>query len=172
MSALWGRTAQVHPIRKTRVRASPGTHPIGRRHFRGTLDLLARANVPIGPRPVQINRQGPGSGLSPHSDNLNFLLVCHLGVDCPSGCRFLMHGDDGEVSSSRRWSDGKLLIADTSFRHSTVNRGARSRYVLHFSVWHPQLSRAEREGVLMLHEALASLERQDGDTGSVVLEKG
>ena len=106
-----------------------------------------------------IRGQGPGSGLSPHSDNLNFLLVCHVGVRVPPGCRFRMHGegDDStgsEHGSERVWSPGKLLVADTSFLHSTTNESPTSRYVLHFSVWHPDLTLSEREGILRVHRAL------------------
>ena len=134
--------------------------PIGQRYFPHTLDLLRQANVPLSPRPVSINRQGPQTGLAAHSDNMNFLLVCHIGVHVPAGCRFHMKGDGrSRERSYREWVPGKLCIADTSFVHSTTNEHAtESRYVLHFSVWHPDLTQIERHGIAEVHHALQTYE--------------
>ena len=129
---------------------------VGAHYFQGTLELLRRAGVPVAPRPISINRQDPGSGLAPHSDNLNFVLVCHVGIHVPSGCRFRMHS--GVTPPAQRWSVGKVLVADTSFIHSTSNDSQDSRYVLHFTIWHPDLTEAERAGIVRLHEALQAAE--------------
>ena len=63
-------------------------------------------------------------------------------------------------SSRRRWARGALCIADTSFVHSTINESPTDSYrdVLHFSVWHPDLTAEERRGILNMHEALRAYE--------------
>ena len=117
--------------------------------------------MPLSPRPVAINRQGPRTGLAAHSDQLNFILVCHVGLRVPAGCRFDMIGDgDGcGPRSSREWAPGRLCVADTSFVHRTTNEHpSESRYVAHFSVWHPDLTAAERSGIAAVHEALRAYE--------------
>ena len=135
----------------------------GAHHFPKTLELLKEAQVPLTPRPVAINRQGPSTGLAPHSDNFNFILVCHLGVKVPAdgACTFRMHAaaDRDEFTSVRSWTAGEVLISDTSFVHSTRNDSpSESRFVLHFSIWHPDLSAAEIDGILQLHRALRAYE--------------
>ena len=57
-------------------------------------------------------------------------------------------------SEARRWREGGVLLADTSFVHATRNDAAADRVVLHFTLWHPDLTAAERDGIVRLHEAL------------------
>ena len=123
---------------------------VGRDHFARTLALLRSSGAPLGPAPVSMNRQPAGSGLPPHSDNANFLLTGHLGLVVPDGvCEFVMVD-----SEARRWREGHVLLADTSFVHATRNDCEADRVVLHFTVWHPDLAAAERDGIVRLHEAL------------------
>ena len=51
-----------------------------------------------------------------------------------------------------------MLVADTSFVHSTRNLADTDRYVLHFTLWHPGLTPAERSGIVRLHGVLRGLE--------------
>jgi hypothetical protein len=123
---------------------------VGRDHFARTLALLRVSGAPLGPAPVSMNRQPPNSGLPPHSDNANFLLTGHLGLVVPEGvCEFVM-----VESTTRRWREGGVLLADTSFVHATRNDCEADRFVLHFTVWHPDLTAAERDGIVRLHGAL------------------
>ena len=124
---------------------------VGRDHFARTLALLRSSGAPLGPAPVSMNRQPPNSGLPPHSDNANFLLTGHLGLVVPDDgvCEFVMVD-----SEARRWRAGGVLLADTSFVHATRNDSEADRVVLHFTVWHPDLAAAERDGIVRLHEAL------------------
>ena len=124
---------------------------VGRDHFARTLALLRSSGAPLGPAPVSMNRQPAGSGLPPHSDNANFLLTGHLGLVVPDDgvCEFVMVD-----SEARRWREGGVLLADTSFVHATRNDCEADRVVLHFTVWHPDLAAAERDGIVRLHEAL------------------
>lgn len=127
---------------------------IGRSYFPRTLALLRSVMGPssLAPRPVNINCQAPGSGLAPHSDNMNFLLTCHLALKVPTRgkCIFRI-----EPNHDYRWKSGRVVIADTSFIHSTKNTSPNeSRYVLSFCIWHPDLSSEEREGIVALHSIL------------------
>ena len=92
---------------------------VGRDHFERTLALLRVSGAPLGPAPVSMNRQPPNSGLPPHSDNANFLLTGHLGLVVPDDgvCEFVMVD-----SEARRWREGGVLIADTSFRARDAQR--------------------------------------------------
>ena len=133
------------------LRDDRGPTAAGRDSFPGTLAALG--GVPLAPRPVAVNRQGPRSGLGEHTDNMNFVLTAHLGLrGCGAATRFVVGG------RRRSWTTGALLVADTSFLHSTANDSRRARYVLSFAVWHPDLSLRERRGILRLHDALRGFE--------------
>ena len=72
-----------------------------------------------------------------------------------------MLGGGGTPTSTRSWAPGKLCVADTSFVHRTRNNNAlESRYVLHFSVWHPELSSDEARGITAVHDALRAYEEE------------
>lgn len=129
---------------------------IGEMYFPRTLALLSSAvgRDNLAPRPININCQGPNSGLSPHSDNMNFLLTCHLGLRIPqNGECTLTIG-----SLTRSWKAGQVMVADTSFVHSTRNSSPNeSRYVLSFNIWHPDLSEKERQAIMDIHNVLQQL---------------
>ena len=123
---------------------------VGREAFPRT--LAAFESAPLAPRPLAINKQAAGSGLGVHTDNANFVLACHLGLRGCAGAAFTVAGE------TRNWRRGKLLIADTSFLHSTSNDSREDRYVASCAVWHPDLTPRERSGVVALHAALRDLD--------------
>ena len=123
---------------------------VGREAFPRT--LAAFESAPLAPRPLAINKQAAGSGLGIHTDNANFVLACHLGLRGCAGAAFTVAGE------TRHWRRGKLLIADTSFLHSTSNDSREDRYVASCAVWHPDLTPRERSGVVALHAALRDLD--------------
>jgi hypothetical protein len=131
----------------------------GQKHFPQTLQILkAFIGHDLAPRPMNINCQFPSTGLAPHSDNMNFLLTCHLGLVLPKTgkCLFQMG-----TEKQREWKRGKLVIADTSFIHSTLNESEdESRYILSFNIWHPSLSDYERSGVIRIHDATQKLDQE------------
>jgi len=54
----------------------------------------------------------------------------------------------------RGWEEGKGMVFDTSFTHSTWNASPdEERLVLLIRFWHPQLSEAERVATLWLFAA-------------------
>lgn len=150
----------------------------GRRHFPETIALLQKVLLQgnyLAPRPVNINCQLPNTGLAPHSDNMNFLFTCHLGLMIPEKgkCIFRMASGEtlggGDYSKEEaptrpcevQWRRGQMVVADTSFVHSTKNESpAESRYVLSFSIWHPMLGEFERGGIVQLHDALQEAHRK------------
>jgi hypothetical protein len=140
---------------------------VGEQYFSKTVSIVKSViGHSLAPRPVHINCQHPQTGLAPHSDNINFLLTCHLGLSIPhgddgSGCYFMMHDQGGTVMCKKEWKLGQLLVADTSFVHSTINNSfTEDRYVLSFNVWHPSLTPYERGCIKQLHGAMQSVSSQ------------
>jgi hypothetical protein len=131
----------------------------GQEHFPQTLRILKSfIGHDLAPRPININCQFPSTGLAPHSDNMNFLLTCHLGLVLPKvgKCLFQMG-----TEQQRQWQRGKLVIADTSFIHSTLNESEdENRYILSFDIWHPSLTDYERRGVIRIHDAMQKLDQE------------
>jgi hypothetical protein len=133
----------------------------GQEHFPQTLYILKSfLGHDLAPRPMNINCQFPSTGLAPHSDQMNFLLTCHLGLALPKAGRCLFQmGTTGE--QQRQWERGRLVIADTSFTHSTLNESEdESRYILSFDIWHPSLSYYERSGIIHIHDAIQKLDQE------------
>jgi|Transcript_3122 hypothetical protein len=95
-------------------------------------------------------RQPPKTGIKPHTDNTNFILTAHLGLDVPERLSWMQVGDFKQY-----WENGKGLVADTSFIHSTANESAEmDRYVLIVRFWHPELSEVECQALQFLFDAL------------------
>ncbi|KAJ1454453.1 hypothetical protein M885DRAFT_618036 [Pelagophyceae sp. CCMP2097] len=87
-----------------------------------------------------------------HSDNVNWLVTAHLGLQVP---------DDGEVAlffphfhKSIRWQKHQLApLLQTSFEHAAVNDSPKTnRTILYFDLFHPELSGAERQGLRLFDE--------------------
>ena len=131
----------------------------GQEHFPRTLHILKSfLGHDLAPRPMNINCQFPSTGLAPHSDQMNFLLTCHLGLVLPKAGRCLFQMG---TEQQRQWERGKLVIADTSFIHSTLNESEdENRYILSFDIWHPSLSDYERSGILRIHYAMQKLDHE------------
>jgi len=104
--------------------------------FKGTIDVLKKVNAPS--CEVFFARQGPNSGIHPHSDLNNFILTCHLAIDVPEDKSWIRVGKD-----TRYWENGKAMVLDTSIFHSTKNEADTDRYVLLIRFWHPDLTEDE-----------------------------
>ena len=105
----------------------------------GTVKALTSAGVPS--CEVFFAKQGPNSGIVPHSDKNNFIITCHLGLDVPpasEGECFIKVGN-----KKKYWLNGEACIFDTSIHHSTENQTKRTRYVLLIRFWHPDLTQLE-----------------------------
>ena len=95
-------------------------------------------------------KQAPKTGIKPHTDFTNFIMTAHLGLDCPPPPESWM-----KVGvETRYWENGKGMVADTSFIHSTSNESeTQDRFVLIVRFWHPELTLDERNGVQFLFDA-------------------
>jgi len=85
-------------------------------------------------------------------------LTAHLALIVPEGECVMKVGEE-----ERRWVEGKGMIMDTSFIHSTRNDTDGTRYVLITRFWHPGLDRVERRALQFIFDCLddpSTLERQ------------
>lgn len=118
------------------------------RLFPITTEILKAANCPS--VEVFFARQPPNTGIKPHTDNTNFILTAHLGIDVPEQLAWMQVGE-----FKKYWANGEGLVADTSFIHSTANESNdKDRYVLIVRFWHPELRDVERQALQFLFEAL------------------
>lgn len=116
--------------------------------FPKTVALIRELQVPS--VEVFFARQAPGTGIKPHSDDTNFILTSHLALDVPEGECWMQVGD-----FKKNWENGKGMIADTSFIHSTFNESTTAtRYVLIIRFWHPELTSDEIKALQFLFDAL------------------
>lgn len=114
--------------------------------FPETAELLKGLDIPFAVRGVCFARQRAGSEVEPHSDGRNFILTSHLGLMVPEGCWM-------EAAKERRtWEVGKLTTLDTSFEHSVGNPTDSDRHVLIIDFWHPDLTKAEIEGLEVVYD--------------------
>jgi aspartate beta-hydroxylase len=114
--------------------------------FPETYALIRSLQMPTAVRGVCFARQAPYSGVQPHSDGRNFILTIHVPLQIPTGCWIEVAGD------RRTWQAGKLLTIDTSFSHSTSNPTPEERYVLIIDVWHPELTKVERDALEFIYD--------------------
>lgn len=115
--------------------------------FPATSRLIQALRIPLAVRGVMFAKQAPGTGVQPHSDGRNFILTAHVGLKVPSGCSITVGSEE------RSWTEDGVIVLDTSFVHSTENRGSEDRYVLIIDFWHPELSAAERDALTFIYDA-------------------
>ena len=91
---------------------------------------------------IYLSQLAPGTKVAPHRGPTNTRVRCHLGISIPQG-------DCGmRVGSSRLvWEEGKCIVFDDSFEHEVWNETDEPRIVLLLDLWHPDLSRLERDGL-------------------------
>lgn len=90
----------------------------------------------------------PGTNIRPHYGLLNTRLICHLPLIVPGDCGLRVGNE------IRAWREGKLLIFDDSFEHEAWNRSDRTRVVLLFEIWRPELTIEERAALTLIFEAI------------------
>ncbi|MHA6767196.1 aspartyl/asparaginyl beta-hydroxylase domain-containing protein [Sphingobium ummariense] len=101
----------------------------------------------------------PGTHIAPHHGLLNTRLICHLP---------LVVSEEGALrvgSETRAWTPGEMLIFDDSIEHEAWNRGTRTRVVLLFEIWRPEIREEEREALARLFEAIDLFGAGAVDTG-------
>jgi aspartyl/asparaginyl beta-hydroxylase (cupin superfamily) len=109
----------------------------------------------------------PNSAIKMHSDFTNFVLTSHLALDIPENgknkCRITV-GDD-----CKQWINGEMMLFDTSIMHDAVNEANASRYILMFRVWHPELTKNERDALQFIYDCLEYPDLLSEDTKARVL---
>ncbi len=120
---------------------------------------LALAPIPViaGRSPMALfSLLRPGTHIAPHHGMLNTRLICHVPLIAPPGCALRVG------SETREWREGEALIFDDSFEHEAWNRGERTRIVLLFEIWRPEIGEAERAELVTLFEAIDLFQGGDG----------
>lgn len=93
----------------------------------------------------------PGAEIAPHCDLWNFSINLHLAVDIPEGCGIRV------ANETRTWEEGRCLLFDYSYLHSAWNRSDRRRVCLLADLWHPGVSRVERQALNFLITTIRDL---------------
>ena len=94
------------------------------------------------------SRLEPGAHIPPHSGMLNCRLICHLPLIVPKGC-WLRVGNE-----TRELEEGKLLIFDDSMEHEAKNPTGKTRIILLFDIWRPELTKSERGAISAIFDAI------------------
>ena len=103
-----------------------------------TLPLYCLDEIPF---EVFFSLLRPGQHIKPHFGESNHSLTVHLPMVLPKEC-WLRVGTE-----TRQWQLGKATIFDDTFDHEAWNESDKERIVLIFSVWHPDLSKAEQQAI-------------------------
>ena len=121
--------------------------PVNTKLFPKTTALLKQSGTPC--VEAFFAKMPAGTSIGAHSDECNFHLTSHLGIDVPEGECWLQVGDE-----RREWRNGKLMLFDTSVMHCAANEAAVDRYVLMMRVWHPGLTATEVDALSWIFKCL------------------
>ena len=127
-------------------------------------DLAALAAAPIPHIPgrspsILFSQLRPGSRIPPHHGFVNTRLICHLPLVVPPGCGFRVGNE------TRQWQEGKAWLFDDTIEHEAWNTSDRTRVILLFEVWRPELTAAEQAQVTALFEAIGKHKGGAGEWG-------
>jgi hypothetical protein len=90
----------------------------------------------------------PGAHIPPHTGEANTRLVCHLPLVVPAKCYLRVGNETREVVEGKAWA------FDDTIEHEAWNGSDRTRVILLFEVWRPELSDKERAQVRAMFEAI------------------
>jgi len=119
-----------------------------------------------GPRLAEVamfSALSAGGHIAPHCGTWNCRITFHLGLVIPENCALRVGNE------TRVWQSGRLIVFDDTFDHEAWNKSDKTRYVLLFDVWHPDLSDIEVELLEQLrehagiHDGKATVERIRAD---------
>jgi aspartyl/asparaginyl beta-hydroxylase (cupin superfamily) len=97
---------------------------------------------------IMFSQLKAGAHIQPHTGFVNTRLTCHLPLIVPPHCQFRVGND------VRSWERGKCWAFDDTIEHEAKNGSDRTRVVLIFDIWRPELSEEERSLVTALLEAM------------------
>ena len=89
--------------------------------------------------------------IPPHNGMLNTRLICHLPLIVPKDCGALRCGNE-----TRAWEEGKLMIFDDSIEHEAWNNSNKTRVVLLFDIWRPEIPADDRLMITAMLEAASA----------------
>lgn len=87
--------------------------------------------------------------IKPHTGFFNGRVICHLGLVIPPDCALRV---DSEI---RQWREGGMLLFDDGYEHEVWNKSDRTRIILNFMVWNPDLELEERHAMFCFTEHVA-----------------
>ncbi len=90
----------------------------------------------------------PRTRIPPHNGFVNTRLICHLPLIVPESCG-LRVGNETRVPV-----EGKAWLFDDTIEHEAWNDSDRTRVILLFEIWRPELSDEERRLVSAMFEAI------------------
>jgi aspartyl/asparaginyl beta-hydroxylase (cupin superfamily) len=90
----------------------------------------------------------PGARIPPHTGEVNTRLICHLPLIVPDNCSFRVGNE------TRRLVEGKAWVFDDTMEHEAWNGSDRTRVILLFEIWRPELTVEERGLVSAMFEAI------------------
>ena len=106
------------------------------------------AHVPNRSPSILFSLLRPGAHIPPHNGLVNTRFICHLPVINPGKCRFRVGNE------TRDWVEGKGWAFDDSIEHEAWNGSDKTRVILLFDVWRPELTDEERRLVVSLFETI------------------
>jgi hypothetical protein len=106
------------------------------------------ARVPNRSPSVLFSLLRPGARIPPHTGLVNTRLICHLPLVVPPGCRLRVGND------TRTPVEGKAWVFDDSIEHEAWNDSDRTRVILLFEIWRPELTEEERRSVCAMFAAI------------------
>jgi len=89
-----------------------------------------------------------GARIPPHSGLVNTRLICHLPLIVPPDCGLRVGND------TRTPVEGEAWVFDDTMEHEAWNRSDRTRVILLFEIWRPELTEEERGFVAAMFEAI------------------
>ena len=114
------------------------------------LDAVPLCRTPGVTPSVLFSRLARRTRIPPHHGQVNARLICHLPLIVPPGCGLRVGNE------TRSWVEGETLIFDDSIEHEAWNDSDRTRVVLLFDIWRPELSDEERVLVAALLGAVGA----------------
>ena len=97
---------------------------------------------------IMFSQLKAGAHILAHVGFVNTRLICHLPLIVPPGCEFRV---GNEV---RQWEVGKAWVFDDTIEHEARNTGGRTRVVLIFDIWRPEINEDEQRLITTLLETL------------------
>jgi hypothetical protein len=86
----------------------------------------------------------PSARIQPHCDLWNFTINLHLAVDIPPNCGLKV------ANVEHGWEEGRCILFDYSYLHEAWNNSDKPRTCLLVDLWNPEVTLAEREGLVLL----------------------